>query len=64
MRYFALALSAVITLASIPATAAVTTDTSQRAVLAYDSCPKYEGYPDCHPSGSTTYSGHAFRASA
>jgi hypothetical protein len=67
MRYFALALSAVITLASIPAIAAVTSNPSQRTILAYDSCPVYEGYPDCHPGGASAqsaYSGRAYRARA
>jgi hypothetical protein len=49
-----------IALASIPATAAVRSDAPQHAIVAYDSCPKYEGYPDCHPDDNS-HSGHAFR---
>jgi hypothetical protein len=50
MRYFALILSTGIALASIPAAAAVSDDAPRDAtVVAYYSCPVYEGYPDCHP---------------
>jgi hypothetical protein len=50
MRYFALVLFTGIALSSIPAAAAVGGNTPRDAiVVAYDSCPKYEGYPDCHP---------------
>jgi hypothetical protein len=57
------AAAAGIALASIPATAAVRSDAPQHAIVAYDSCPKYEGYPDCHPDDSS-HSGRAFRTRA
>jgi hypothetical protein len=64
MRYIALFLFAGVALSSIPASAAVKDDASQHAVVvAYASCPAYEGYPDCHPdqdSGSGR-SGRSFR---
>jgi hypothetical protein len=48
-------------LSSIPANATVSGSLSQPAItLAYNSCPVYEGYPDCHPdepSGATTQFG-------
>jgi hypothetical protein len=54
-------LSAGVALSAIPAAAAVSSDTPRDAiVVAYNSCPVYEGYPDCHPddrSASTTRSG-------
>jgi hypothetical protein len=49
MQYFALILSTGIALASIPAAAAVNGDTPRDAIVAYATCPVYEGYPDCHP---------------
>ena len=50
MRSFAPTLATVITLASLPAAAAVSGDTPPIAtVIAYNTCPVYEGYPDCHP---------------
>jgi hypothetical protein len=52
MRYFALVLSTGVALASVPAAAAVSSDTPRDAsVFAYATCPAYEGYPDCHPDG-------------
>jgi hypothetical protein len=51
MRYFALVVSAVISLSSVPASAAVRGDASHHAIaVAYNTCPVYEGYPDCHPN--------------
>ena len=67
MRYVPLLLSAGIALFSIPAAAAVSGDASRGAiVLAYNTCPVYEGYPDCHPdedSSPATYSGYSRSAS-
>jgi hypothetical protein len=43
-------LSAGVALSSIPASATVSGDLSQPVTtLAYNTCPVYEGYPDCHP---------------
>jgi hypothetical protein len=48
-------LSAGVALSSIPARATVSGDLSQPAItLAYNSCPVYEGYPDCHPDDAST----------
>jgi hypothetical protein len=68
MRYVPLLLSAGIALFSIPAAAAVSGDASRGAiVLAYNTCPLLEGYPDCRPdedtSQATTYSGYSRTAS-
>jgi hypothetical protein len=50
MQYFALILSTGIGLASVPAAAAVSGDAPRDAIVAaYNTCPVYEGYPDCHP---------------
>ena len=71
MRYFPLLLSAGIALFSIPAAAAVSGDASRGAiVVAYNTCPLLEGYPDCHPDEDTSrtiyprYSRYASRARA
>jgi hypothetical protein len=71
MRYFPLLLSAGIAVFSIPAAAAVSGDASRDAIVgAYNTCPVYEGYPDCHPDEDTSrtiyprYSRHASRAGA
>jgi hypothetical protein len=66
MRYFPLLLSAGIALFSIPAAAAVSGDASRDTIVAYNTCPVYEGYPDCHPDEDTsraTYSGYSRSAS-
>jgi hypothetical protein len=67
MRYVALLLSAGIALFAIPAAAAVSGDASRGTiVVAYNTCPLFEGYPDCHPdedSGRTAYSGYSRSAS-
>jgi hypothetical protein len=67
MRYFPLLLSAGIAVFSIPAAAAVSGDAPRDAiVIAYNTCPVYEGYPDCHPdedSSRATYSGYPRSAS-
>ena len=52
------------TLLSLPASAEIT---APRILVtnASASCPAHEGYPDCHPDGSsvwTTYRGHARRS--
>jgi|HubBroStandDraft_4_1064222.scaffolds.fasta_scaffold185984_1 hypothetical protein len=57
------AAAARVALASIPATAAARSDAPQHAIVAYDSCPKYEGYPDCHPDDNS-HPGHALRTRA
>ena len=67
MRYFPLLLSASVALFTVPAAASVGGDASRGAiVLAYNTCPVYEGYPDCHPdedSSPATYSGYSRSAS-
>jgi hypothetical protein len=67
MRYFPLLLSASVALFTVPAAASVGGDASRNAiVVAYNSCPVYEGYPDCHPDEATsraTYSGYSRSAS-
>ena len=45
----ALILSAGIALSTIPAAAAVSSDTPRDAIVVAYTCPVYEGYPDCHP---------------
>ena len=65
MRYFPLLLSANIALFTVPAGAAVSADASLGAIAA--ACPAMEGYPDCHPDGSSsvpTRPVHARRARA
>ena len=53
------------TLLSLPASAAVSREVTAPRILvtsASASCPTHEGYPDCHPDGSsvwTTYREHA-----
>jgi len=56
------------TLLSLPASAGANREVTAPGILvttASASCPAYEGYPDCHPDGSsvwTTYRGHARRS--
>jgi hypothetical protein len=67
MRYVVLAVSAVISLSSMSAGAAVRGVPSQDGIVAYNSCPVYEGYPDCHPDSEpawTPYSGRLLSAPA
>jgi hypothetical protein len=67
MRYFPILLSAGVALVSIPAAAAVSGNASRDAFVVGASCPKMEGYPDCHPdadAGSATYSRNRFRIRA
>jgi hypothetical protein len=71
MRYFPLLLSASVALFTVPAAASVGGEASPGAIiLAYNSCPVYEGYPDCHPDQDSSwtiyprYSRHASRAGA
>ena len=53
------------TLLSLPASAGANREVTAPGILvttASASCPAYEGYPDCHPDGSsvwTTYREHA-----
>ena len=53
------------TLLALPASAATDWEVTAPRILvtnASASCPTYEGYPDCHPDGSsvrTTYREHA-----
>ena len=68
---FALILSAILSsgvaLSSIPAVAAVSSDTPRDAAVVAYSCPVYEGYPDCHPDSEaawTPYSGRLLSAPA
>jgi len=55
------------TLLSLPASAGANREVTAAGILvttASASCPAYEGYPDCHPDGSsvwTTYREHARR---
>jgi hypothetical protein len=61
---FVLVLSAGVALSPIPASAAVSGDTSRDAIGVAASCPIMEGYPDCHPDSEptwTTPSGRALR---
>jgi hypothetical protein len=44
-------LSAGIALSSIPAAAAVSSDTPRDAIVVAYTCPVYEGYPDCSNRG-------------
>jgi hypothetical protein len=58
---FALILSAGLAVVSVPAGAAVKVDASQHAIAVAASCPKMEGYPDCHPDAESTWSTHSGR---
>jgi len=55
------------TLLSLPASAGANREVTAPGILvttASASCPAHEGYPDCHPDGSsvwTTYREHARR---
>jgi hypothetical protein len=66
MRYFPLLLSASVALFTVPAAAVGGQASPGAIVLAYNTCPVYEGYPDCHPdedSSPATYSGYSRSAS-
>jgi hypothetical protein len=62
MRYFAFILSTGIALASIPAAAAVRGDASRDAIVVGATCPKMEGYPDCHPDDDSGWTANSRRA--
>jgi hypothetical protein len=50
---------AFVTLLSLPASAAADREVTATRILvanASASCPTFEGYPDCHPDGSSAWS--------
>jgi hypothetical protein len=50
MRALSFVLLSAIAVTAIPA-AASTRGAIAQVTKVYDTCPVYEGYPDCHPSG-------------
>jgi hypothetical protein len=50
MRALSFVLLSAIALTAVPASAS-TRDSAARVTNVNITCPTYEGYPDCHPSG-------------